>query len=375
MNAHEVDALRVWQPVDLAVEHDLPPTVSAGGTVEYAVTARNVGANASEPSSLDVDVPDALRGVTWACAAASGSACGSAEGAGDVATELDLPRDGSATVTITGQLPSGATGNLDSLATITPAPGLADVNEADNVSTASAAVEPRPGPEAHVETDKSVAPSTGVEPGDEVEYTVTARNVGPDTAQDVGAVDELPTAMRFAGSDDGCAAVGQVVTCSSGEPLAVGESVAFRIRAVLDPAYEGDGSDVVNVATATSPTDPDGGRPSPEVGIGVVDPGDGGPGDGGPGDGGPGDGGPGDGGPGETDDRGDGHDVDDDGAPDRRTDDTARRGVLAFTGTDDLAVPAALGGVAVAAGGICWWLARRRSRARAGEEDVRTTDA
>ena len=68
--------------------------------------------------------------------------------------------------------------------------------------------------------------------------------------------------MRFAGSDDGCTAEGQRVTCRSEVSLDVGETRAFRIRAVLDPDYRGDGSDVVNVATATSPTDPDGGDPS-----------------------------------------------------------------------------------------------------------------
>ncbi|MFB9649655.1 DUF11 domain-containing protein [Curtobacterium pusillum] len=363
VNTHEIDALRVWQPADLAVEHDLAPTVTAGGAVEYAVTARNVGANASEPSTLDVDVPEALRDVTWSCTAVSGSACGSQSGTGDVSAEVDLPREGSATVTITGQLPSGVTGSLDSVAAVAPAPPLADTNEADNVSTASAAVEPGDGPEAHVETDKSVTPSTGVEPGDEVEYTVTARNVGPDVAQDVGAVDELPEAMRFVGSDDGCTAAGRVVTCSSGSALAVGESTAFRIRAVLDPAYRGDGSDVVNVATATSPTDPDGGRPSPEVGIGVVDPGDGGPGDPGPGDGGPGDAGQGD-----RDGDGLGRGDASPQLPSGR--DTAPGGSLAYTGAEELGLLAVIGGVAVAAGAACWWLARRRRRGSVDADDV-----
>jgi uncharacterized repeat protein (TIGR01451 family) len=370
VNTHEIDALRVWQPADLAVAHDLPPTVTAGDRLEYSVTASNVGENASDPSGLDVDVPDALEDVTWSCTAAAGSACDSDAGTGDVSTGVDLPRGGSATVTISGTVPPGTTGSLDSLATIAPAPPLADTNDADNVSAASTVVEAGAGPEVQMETDKSVTPSTGVEPGDEVEYTITARNVGPDVAQDVGAADELPAAMRFVGSDDGCTAAGQVVTCSSGRALAVGESTAFRIRAVLDPAYEGDGSDVVNVATATSPTDPDGGRPSPEVGIGVVHPGDpGGPGDGGPGDGGdgPGDGndGPGDGGgagsggaggPGDA-----GAHVPGTGSP---------HGALAYTGAGDLGLLSAIGAVAVTAGGACWWTARRRRRARAAADGV-----
>ena len=59
---------------------------------------------------------------------------------GDVDVPVDLPRGGAATVTITGTLPDDASGTLDSTARIDPAPSMADVNEADNVSTASAVV-------------------------------------------------------------------------------------------------------------------------------------------------------------------------------------------------------------------------------------------
>lgn len=361
VDVHEIDALRVWQPADLAVEHELPPTVTAGGRVEYAVTARNVGPNASEPSALTVDVPDALHDVTWSCAAPSGSDCGTDSGSGDVSTDLALPRDGTATVSVTGRVDDGATGELESIATITPAPPLRDVDADDNVSRAIATVADA----AHVETEKSVEPSTGVAPGDEVEYLVTARNSGPGVAQDVGAVDELPAPMRFVSSPDGCVAEGQRVTCGSGAPLATGESVSFRIRAALDPEYQGDGSDVVNVATATSPTDPDGGDESPGVSIGVVHPG--GP-DGpdptptpaptvGPGDGG--DGGPGDGGAGTPRGAGKGDGASGDPGGSGRV---AGRGALAYTGADGLGVLGVIAGGLVLGGGICWSAARRRVR-------------
>lgn len=370
VNVHEVDALRVWTPTDVAVTHDLAPSVPAGADVEYTVTARNAGVNASDPSALEVDVPDALRDVTWTCSAAAGSSCGTESGTGDVATDLGLPRDGTATVTIRGRTADDAEGTLESVATIRPAPRTADTNEDDNTSAASTTVAARV--DAHVETDKSVSPSTAVEPGDEVEYTITARNRGPGTAEDVGAVDELPSAMRFVGSPDDCTAEGQDVTCRSGAALAAGETVSFRVRAQLDPAYSGDGSDVVNVATATSPSDPDGGDPSPGVGIVVVPGGDGGGdgGDGGPD--GPGDGGDADTGPRDRapDDRGarpagDGGDGGDAGS--------ARTGALAYTGTEDLGVVAAVAAVGVGAGATCWWLARRRARRRAAEDEVGST--
>lgn len=273
LDVHEIDSLRVWQPADLRVVHDMPATATTGAGFEYAVTATNVGVNDSDPSPVEVDVPDGLADVTWTCRADGAGSCGDAVGTGDVATDLDLPRGGSATMTITGRVSDAASGELVSEADITTAPGLADVDESDNTSRASSTVTDA----AALTTDKSVSPAVDVAPGDEVEYAITARNDGPGTARQVGAVDELPAAMAFAGSDDDCSAAGQLVTCRSDDDLEVGGAHTFRIRAVVDPAYRGDGSDVVNVATATSPTDPDGGDPSPEVPIEVVVPDEPGP--------------------------------------------------------------------------------------------------
>lgn len=360
VNNHEVDALRVWKPADLSVEHDLPATAVAGEPVRYTVTARNPGPNAADPSPLQVDVPDAIEGASWTCEAAEGSGCATPSGQGDVATDLDLPRGGSAVVTVEGRIADGVEGPLESVATIAPPTSLSDTNESDNTSRASTTVTTPP-VVAHVETDKTVSPST-VEPGDEVEYTVTAGNRGPSVAQQVGAVDDLPEAMRFVGSDDGCTAEGQRVTCRSDVALAVGETHDFRLRAVLDPEYQGDGSDVVNVATATSPTDPDGGDPSTEVAI-VVEQDDDGPAPSpspSPA-------------PGPDDDEASvpdapsGDDGDDDGDRDPRgpvadAGPQAARGALAYTGVDDLGLLAALAAVVVAAGSTCWWLARRRAR-------------
>ncbi|MFK4482087.1 hypothetical protein [Curtobacterium sp. AB7] len=357
VNTHEIDALRVRKPADLSVEHDLPATSVAGSPVRYTVTARNPGPNDAEPSPLRVDVPEGIEDATWTCAPAAGSGCAVASGAGDVETDLALPRGGSAVVTVEGRIADGAEGPLESVATIAPPSSMSDTNEADNTSRASTTAVTAVAA-AHVETDKSVSPTT-VEPGDEVVYTVTARNRGPAVAQQVGAVDDLPDAMRFVGSDDECVAEGQRVTCRSEVALAVGDTHDFRLRAVLDPEYGGDGSDVVNVATATSPTDPDGGDPSTEVAI-VVDQDDEGPAPSpfptpapGPDD------------AASVPDAPRGDDGDGDRGPRGPVTDAApqaARGALAYTGVEDLGLVAALAAVVVTAGSTCWWLARRRGR-------------
>jgi uncharacterized repeat protein (TIGR01451 family) len=276
-----------------------------------------------------------------------------------------LRRGAAATFTVSGQLDPGTTGQIDSEATVAIAPGLFDARPADNVSRASAPVTTV----AQLTTGKSVAPDHPVEPGDEVEYTVTARNGGPSTARDVGAVDDLPEQLAFVGSDDGCTADGQRVTCAGGGDLAPGQEHAFRFRARLDAGYSGDGSDVVNVATATSPTDPDGGEESPEVPIEVVEPdGPGGPDGPGDPDGPGGTVGPGDPDPtvtpgpaGRPDGPGGRHGPStvsggngDPGAPAPRG-----PGALAYTGAQGLGL-AGLAGIVLAGTGTAVWLVRRR---------------
>lgn len=365
VDKHEVDALRVWKPADLSVEHDLPATATAGEPLRYTVTARNPGPNPTDPSPLVVDVPDGVEDVTWTCAATDGSACATASGSGDVSTDLSLPRGGSAVVTVEGRIADGAEGTLESVATIAPPPSLSDTNEADNASRASTTVSAAP-VDAHVETDKSVSPST-VRPGDEVEYLVTARNRGPAVAQQVGAVDELPAAMRFAGSDDGCTAEGQRVTCRSEVALEAGETLDFRIRAVLDPGYQGDGSDVENVATATSPSDPDGGDPSTGVVVVVVQddqdpqpsPTPTGPA---PADRPDAD----DGGAAVDAPDGDEHQP---GAPAADRGPSEPAGALAYTGAEGLGLLAAIAAVLAAVGATSWWAVRRRARRAASPGD------
>ena len=387
-SAHEIDALRVAAPADLRIEHDLPPVV-AGDRVRYTVTASNVGVNASDPSAVTVDVPDQLRDVRWTCSVPGRSTCREASGTGDVATAVGLERGAAATFTIEGLLDPGASGQIDSTARIDAAPGLSDTNPADNTSRAAAPVTAI----AQVTTGKSVTPDQ-VAPGDEVEYTITARNAGPSTARDVGAIDDLPAQLEFVGSgapDGTCTAAAQRVTCSGGGDLEPGQEHAFRFRARLDPTYSGDGSDVVNVATATSPTDPDGGEESPEVPIQVVDPGD--PGDPGePGDtGGPGGpGGPGD--PGDPGEPGDTHAPDATPTPgtgavpgavpgpggpsDPPPADTGpgnaappRSGALAYTGVQGLALTG-LAALVLIGTGATVWMRRRRTATGADPAEV-----
>jgi uncharacterized repeat protein (TIGR01451 family) len=362
-NVHEIDELSVRIPADVAVEQSAV-AATAGERVTYTVTSSNPGRNPSDPSDLVVDLPDALRDVTWTCSAGAGGTCGDASGSavdGALRTTVGLDRGGSVTHAITGTLPPDATGVLESVATITPEASMADTDETNNVSRVRADITAR----AELSTGKSVALPDGsdaLHPGDDVEYTVVARNGGPSEARAVGARDDLPAELTFAASDDDCTAAGQRVTCTSDVDLAPGDEHAFRFRATLDPDYRGDGSDVANIAIATSPTDPDDGDPSDEVVLPPVT---------GPGDSGDDGDGNGDGGSGGGTGPGDGTGSADGGSSAGGTGQSAvgtpargnGSGALAFTGARGLGLLAGAGTTAALLGLIVRRFARQMNRA------------
>ncbi|MER6911238.1 hypothetical protein ABT354_06155 [Streptomyces sp. NPDC000594] len=93
------------------------------------------------------------------------------------------------------------------------------------------------------------------------EYRVTVTNHGPSQAVDVTVTDQLPEALVFESSPDGCTAQGRRITCGPLARLAVGESHSWRLIVRLADDYQGDGSDITNVVAVSSPTeDPDPGN-------------------------------------------------------------------------------------------------------------------
>ncbi|MEZ5137556.1 MAG: LPXTG cell wall anchor domain-containing protein [Acidimicrobiales bacterium] len=83
--------------------------------------------------------------------------------------------------------------------------------------------------------------------GDRITYALTASNAGPSPATGVAMVDALDERLRFVGSEDGCGAIGQLVTCAVGD-LGVGEE-AVRTFEVEVVALPGAGASIPNVAT------------------------------------------------------------------------------------------------------------------------------
>ncbi|WP_156837294.1 DUF11 domain-containing protein [Nesterenkonia alba] len=104
-----------------------------------------------------------------------------------------------------------------------------------------------------------------VAPGETFGYTFTVTNQGPATARSFELVDQLPEHITYVGSDptecigtEGDYGGDDLVTCSFEDlTIAPGETYTFSITVQLDPDYEGNGSDINNVATVSWGEDED----------------------------------------------------------------------------------------------------------------------
>lgn len=245
-NLHEIDDFQINVPADLTVKKSgSPVTVPAdGGPVTYTVTVSNSQANEVTGAAVRDTVPG-LTDVTWTCRAGTGGTCGRPSGSGNTLdTTADFKRGGSVTYTITGTAPAQP-GTLSNTATVTAPADRTDTNPADNSATAPDTVVTG---RADVTAEKAGIGSGPVAPGQEFEYRITARNLGPSTTTAVQLADTLPGPLRFVSSADGCTASGQQLSCPPRASLNAGASTSWTVRVRLDPAYQGDGSDLGNVA-------------------------------------------------------------------------------------------------------------------------------
>ncbi|GGV11855.1 lectin-like domain-containing protein [Streptomyces spectabilis] len=252
-NNHEIGDLKINVPTDLSIATSGKPATAAAGSrpLTYTVTVTNSDANAVTGAAVK-DAAPGLTDVTWTCSASSGSACGKASGTGPLDTTADLARSGTVTYTVTGTAPAQPT-TLTNTATVIAPGDRTDTDPADNTATASTTVTAR----ADASIVKEGVGKGPVRPGEEFEYRITVRDNGPSDTTDVKVTDTLPTGLTFVSSADGCTASGQTVTCPTRGRLAASASVSWTFRVKLDAAYQGDGSDLGNVAKVThGVTDP-----------------------------------------------------------------------------------------------------------------------
>ncbi len=234
------------QPVaDLSLtKSDAPDPVLAGELITYTLSVHNAGPS----SATAVQVTDNLpAGAAFDSATPSQGSC--TEAAGIVTCALGtLAYDGDATIEIKVRQPNpGTSTNQASVSTT-----VSDPNSANDSASTDTTVDPA----ADLSLTKSDSPDPVME-GEQLTYTLTVANSGPQDAPAVQLTDTLPAGVTFDSatpSQGTCAESAGTVTCELGT-VANGASADVQIN--VTP--QGPGT-ITNQATVTSGVaDPDSG--------------------------------------------------------------------------------------------------------------------
>ena len=232
---------------DLSITKTASPNpLIAGDEVTYTVTVLNNGPSDATGVVVTDDPPDDLTGVD---ASASQGGCGISAGIVDCALGT-LAAGASATVIVTGDVPSGADPAAVAGNTATVVSATADPDPFDNTATISTGV----AAVADLQLAKSASPST-VSAGESTVWTIVVTNDGPSAAGAFQIVDTLdadltPTSATIGGTP--CSIALQVITCSS-VGLAAGASTTVLINTSVAPsATAGTIANSASIANATT---------------------------------------------------------------------------------------------------------------------------
>lgn len=179
--------------VNLAVtKSSQPKPFEPGKPLVYTMVVTNDGPSDALGATLSDIVPAALQGFEWTCTPEPGASCTPAAGIGSIAALATIPAGGSVTLTLFGNVPLDQTAAIANTISVTPPPGTTDPTPGDNTATDTNL----PVPLADIQVAKSVDNASAAV-GEQVTFTVTTTNLGPDPATGVAVADRLPLGLAF----------------------------------------------------------------------------------------------------------------------------------------------------------------------------------
>lgn len=244
--------------VDLSVaKTDGSLNAIPGTPITYTVTLTNLGPSALNDTDGPVALVDApqflLPGYTIAASS------GNYDPLTGIWTGLNLAPLGTATLTLSGMIDSGATGTMTNTATVTGPGTVTDPDLNNNIATDTDTLTPQSNVSI-VKTNPITTPNFYSEiPGLSLTYLITVSNAGPSNATGVAVSDTFPaillnpswTATQTGGATgltaNGAGNINDVVN------LPAGATVVYTVTALIDPTATGTLS---NTATATATNDP-----------------------------------------------------------------------------------------------------------------------
>lgn len=258
------------QEVDLAVEKFGPSEAAAGADVSYSVVLTNGGPDDAVSVVLDDPVPPGMTFVSQTQNSGPAFSCTAppvGQGAAIVAvgssvncTIATLPAGAVATFTFVFNIPADTPPGTTFVNAATATTATFDVNDENNSGVAVTTTPPPPSADLTVSKDGPA----NAGPGENIVYTITLGNAGPDAAENLSLEDTLPGTLTFvslvqnSGPAMSCstpgAGSGGTVTCTAAT-FASGATAVFTLTANV-PADTTSGASFTNTATVTSKNDP-----------------------------------------------------------------------------------------------------------------------
>lgn len=215
----------VSSTADLSIIKESDPEPEAGAAHGYTITITNSGPSDASGVEVNDQIPPLF---TPASVDAADFSCGPLPGAGGIlscAYPGSLAIGEEATIRIEGTLAAASAGvPVTNAATVFAS--QSDPDQANNSSTVTI----YPLPFADISVSKT-ASRASVKAGQNVEYLIGIRNLGPTDAETVTATDFLPTGTRIVSLPSGCSSSGSLITCELGAmPAGSNRSLSVTLR-------------------------------------------------------------------------------------------------------------------------------------------------
>lgn len=216
-------------------------TFTAGNTVGWVLTVRNLGPSLSRTVTVQDPVPDGVSDVT----ATAGAGSCTVEAVVLSCTVGDVAPGAPVQIAVSGTL-SASYADLTLVNQATVVSETTDPNPTDDVALSETSVQAS----ADLSLGKSLTSGPPVA-GEPVSYLFTVHNAGPSDGHDVVVTDSVPAVIEDLGAstpDGSCSFVDHDLTCLL-PGLANGGDAAIELTGVVAPDYLGELSNSAGVAS------------------------------------------------------------------------------------------------------------------------------
>jgi uncharacterized repeat protein (TIGR01451 family) len=239
---------------ELGFEIDAPASVAAGETITYTLDLTNFGPDAATNAVLDVPIPSNTTFVSFTAPAGWVTTAPAVGGTGTAtATNPSLAAGGGPEAfTLVVRVDPGTPPDTTITAGATVDSDVLDNNPDNEEDTATTLVTAgAPAADLSVITDVSPGQATF---GQEVTYTITVRNDGPNTATGVVVADTLPPTGTFVSATGGATPVNGILTVDVGS-LAPGATATVQVVVRTPAGGDEVFTNIVDISSAVDDSD------------------------------------------------------------------------------------------------------------------------